>query len=333
VTIWADRAADASRVLVDAYWDERRGLFRNVPARRLPTRVGAWNYWWQAHALDSLVLAAAATDAGAAADADADRANKLVAGVLRRNGGHITNDYHDDMAWMGLALHEAAVAGLVVAGTLVEELMAALRAGLDREHGAIVWRRGDTYLNVAANAPTAILAARTADHALAQRLTAWLHATLVCPDGAVYDGLHPGGRPDTTTWTYNYGTVIGADVALGELGRARRIAATAAVRLPGADGVLPDEGSGDRSLFKGVFVRHLGALVLATPDTPLRDLLVRNAEAAWASRSPEGLIGPDWTRRPDRPVELSAHLSGVLLLQTVSAISTPPHPIQHRPAT
>jgi predicted alpha-1,6-mannanase (GH76 family) len=96
--------------------------------------------------------------------------------------------------------------------------------------------------------------------------------------------------------------------------------ATAARRLVGDDGVLPDEGRGDGSLFKGIFARYLGALVAATGDTAARDLLIHNAEVAWSSRSPGGLFGPDWTRRPERPFDLSAHLSGVLLLHAAAPI-------------
>jgi predicted alpha-1,6-mannanase (GH76 family) len=315
MTDWADRAAEASRALVEVYWDERRGLFRTSSVRRPLWDRAVWHYWWQAHVLDALVRAG-----------DLDRAVRLVRGIRHRNGGRVTNDYYDDMAWLGLALHGlGAAGGPIGTGELVAELMASLRTGLRPEYGAVVWRRRDTYLNVPANGPTAILAARTGDTALARQLTTWLHANLVTPDGVVHDGLHPGGDLDATAWTYNYGTVIGADVALGELDRARRVAVVA-TRLVRADGVLPDEGTGDRALFKGIFARYLGTL-LATdrdepdkPDKPLRDLLLRNAAAAWAARSPDGLVGPDWNRRPERPVELSAHLSGVLLLQTVATL-------------
>jgi predicted alpha-1,6-mannanase (GH76 family) len=309
VTVWAERAAESSGALAGAYWDDRRQLFRIVhPRPRIPPV--RWHYWWQAHALDSLVLAG-----------DADRARRLVLGVLHRNGGRITNDYYDDMAWMGLALHGAAAAGLLPVDPLVKELVAELHEGFDAEHGAVLWRRRDTYLNIAANAPAAILAARTGDRAFAERVVEWLHRTLVSADGVVRDGVHPGRPTVDSAWTYNYGTVIGADVALGDLDCARVVAATAMRRLVGPDGLLPDEGGGDGGLFKGVFARHLGALIAATGDAELRDMLVRNAESAWGSRSPDGLVGPDWSRRPDGPVELSAHLSGVLLFHTVAAIT------------
>jgi predicted alpha-1,6-mannanase (GH76 family) len=310
VTVWPDRAGEAVRALVASYWDDRRGLFRITTSRRLLPSLGSWHYWWQAHALDALVLTG-----------DAARAGRLVDGVLRRNGGRIVNDYYDDMAWMGLALQDGIDAGMLHAEPLVTELMAELRGGFDAEHGAVRWRRGDDYLNVPANAPTALLAARVGDRLFAQRLTDWLHATLVTEDGVVWDGVHPGQPVNKSSYTYNYGTVVGADVAVDAVDRARQVAAAAVARLPRTDGLLPDEGGGDGGLFKGVFARYVSAYVQESDDGALRDLLVRNAEAAWSARSPAGLFGPDWSRPPSGAVELSTHLSGVLLLQTVARVA------------
>jgi predicted alpha-1,6-mannanase (GH76 family) len=309
VTVWADRASEAVRALVDSYWDAARGLFRITTAPRPLWWCRRWHYWWQAHALDVLVRAG-----------DAERAGVLVDGVLRRNGGHIVNDYYDDMAWMGLALQAGTEAGLLSAGPLVGRLVAELRGGFDAEHGAVRWRRGDEYLNVAANAPAAILFARAGDRAFARRLTDWLHTVLVTADGVVWDGVHPGQPPDEASYTYNYGIVVGADVAVGALDGARRVSAAALATLPRRDGLLPDEGSGDGGLFKGVFARHVGSSLQVVDDAAMRDLLVRNAEAAWSARSPAGLFGPDWSRPPSGAVELSTHLSGVLLLQTVASL-------------
>src|SRR5215813_14766485 len=118
MTIWDERAAETFRALVDTYWDERRALFRIVPAHRRSWRTIAWHYWWQAHALDALVLAG-----------DIDRADRIVGGILRRNRG-ITNNYYDDMAWLGLALHGLLNAGgRPAAGRLGAELLASLRPG------------------------------------------------------------------------------------------------------------------------------------------------------------------------------------------------------------
>src|SRR2546429_5155372 len=75
MTGWDERAAEATRVLIGTFWDGRRALFRTA-ASRLSWRRIPWHYWWQAHALDALVLAG-----------DLDRADRLVGRILRRNGG------------------------------------------------------------------------------------------------------------------------------------------------------------------------------------------------------------------------------------------------------
>ena len=83
---------------------------------------------------------------------------------------------------------------------------------------------------------------------------------------------------------------------------------------PGGSGVLPEEGGADRALFKGIYARYAAGL----GDPGLAAALARNGEAAWAVRSPDGLVGPSWTRPPGAEVELSAHLSGVLLLAALA---------------
>jgi predicted alpha-1,6-mannanase (GH76 family) len=314
--VWDARARASYQVLVERYWDRRRGLFRVVTGWRAALR-DPWHYWWQAHALDCAV------DAG-----DLELAARLVEGVTRRNGGALANHYYDDMAWLALALHRAAAAGLPGAAALESSLWAELRGGW-HPAGGMRWRRADTYLNVPSTAPTALLAAlryRSGgdpdDLAVAVRAAGWLATTLVDADsGAVWDGLHdrPGAGANRDRYTYNHGSVAGL---LGELAAltgdqayrslARRVALAA---LPAA-GALPDEGGGDRGLFKGIYARY--AAPLAVPGDELATGLLRNGESAWAARSPGGLFGTSWEHPPAGNVDLSAHLSGVLLARALA---------------
>jgi predicted alpha-1,6-mannanase (GH76 family) len=332
---WQERADQVQRVLVDTFWDGRLGLFRATPRRRLPALQ--WHYWWQAHALDASVDAV--TRAGATADVGRVRAH--IAGILRRNGGRIANDYYDDMAWMALALLRADEVAGVDTAVLVAELWSELRGGWDPRHGGIVWRRGDTYTNTAANAPAAILAARlhrrhgrADDLEWAGRIAAWQQATLVDPPtGIVWDGIHPetDPRPSRELYTYNQGTVIGAEVELfrrtGErehLDRARRTAAAALDRFsdPGT-GLFPPEGAGDGGLFKGILARYLGELARADPEphAPVtartRAALSANGEAVSAADA--AAVGADWTRPTEGERSLSTQLSAVLILEALAA--------------
>jgi predicted alpha-1,6-mannanase (GH76 family) len=275
---WSDHAAAAQRVLVERFWDGRRGLFR-VDARRRIRAQPHWHYWWQAHALDVTV------DAFRREQGRADETRELITrhitGVVQRNGGRIINDYYDDMAWMGLALLRAEGAAGPRAGTMARELWSEILGGWDTRHGGVAWRRGDTYTNAPANGPSAILGARLyardddrSDLDRARLIDDWLHATLVDPDTAlVWDGVHPGAGLPTNRdlYTYNQGTVVGSGVELyrttGDTGRLHRAGRTARAALAWfasrEDGLPPAEGAGDAGLFKGILARYLGEFVLA----------------------------------------------------------------------
>jgi predicted alpha-1,6-mannanase (GH76 family) len=136
------------------------------------------------------------------------------------------------------------------------------------------------------------------------------------PDGALPDGGLPGeGLPD--------GGLPGAGLpgeGLPAGGGALPDEGLPDGGLPGAGlpagrGVLPDEGGGDRALFKGIYARYAAGL----GDPALTAALAGNGEAAWSARGPDGLCGQSWTRPPGADVELSAHLSGVLLLSALAA--------------
>jgi predicted alpha-1,6-mannanase (GH76 family) len=339
---WSEAADTAQRALVDHFWDGRRGLYRVSPGRRLiPTPQ--WHYWWQAHALDAAVDAVDRTqDPGAR-----ERVRGHVAGVVRRNGGHITNDYYDDMAWMGIALLRADEVAGVETATLVADLWTDIRQGWDERHGGVVWRRGDTYTNTPANAPSAILAARlhrrygtAADLDWARRIADWQQATLVDREsGVVWDGIHPETdlAPSRELYTYNQGTVVGAEVELwrltgdvGHLERAERTARAALGRFtdPTSD-LLPVEGAGDGGLFKGILARYLGELVRASGDRQgevgkrVLAVLRRNGEAVAAVG--DRPVGADWSRPAEGDRSLSTHLSAVLLLESLAA-ADPPEP-------
>jgi predicted alpha-1,6-mannanase (GH76 family) len=310
VTDWGARAGEAYQALVAQFWDARRGLFRVVTGWRGRLR-DPWHYWWQAHALDCAVLFD-----------DRELADALVAGITRRNGGSLANAYYDDMAWLALALQGAGRYE-----PLVDALYADLRGGWHPE-GGMRWRRGDTYRNVPASAPTAVLALRRylaggdpADLAFGEQAVAWLGETLLSPGGQMLDGVHarPGAVPNRDYYTYNQGTAALAYALLaqatedaGHRATALRIALAG---LPADGGVLPDEGGGDGGLFKGIYARYAGTL--AGESAELAAALARNGESAWSARSPAGLFGPSWQHPPAGAVDLSTHLSGVLLLATL----------------
>ena len=333
---WA-RAADAAQcVLADRFWHPRFGIYQRTPGRRRLAFRLEWDYWIQAHALDVTVDAAART--GSTAMRDRIRAH--VGGILRRNGGRIVNRYYDDMAWMAIVLLRADEVAGADTGALVRELWADIRAGWDQRHGGIVWRRNDPrpYTNAPANGPAAILAARLhrrygdpADLDWARRIADWLQQALVDPDtGLVWDGVHPYEEPspDRTLWTYNQGTLVGAEVQLwlatgdaARLDRARRTAAAALDRY-GEKG-FPVEGVGDGSVFKGILARYLGDLVTADPDGAQRVRAALTSSGTAVAAAAGQPVGIDWQHPTASEAGLGSEVSAALLLEALARLEPP----------
>ncbi|GLZ37544.1 glycoside hydrolase family 76 protein [Actinokineospora sp. NBRC 105648] len=298
-----------------------------------------WNYWWQAHLLDCLVDA----QLRSANPARGRVIQALVRGIRVRNFGVWTNDYYDDIAWLGLALlrtTEAGEAG-VSADRPLQAIAAQLREGwTDEAGGGVWWRRKDTFKNVPANGPTAILFARLGDLARARATTEWMAEYLVDPDtGLLWDGLHV--RPDgsvgevvTTIYTYCQGVFLGACVELGRTEWAARTIHAVDKNLA-VNGVLPGQEGGDGGLFAGILARYLAQSALRLPDAAAevaRRLVLSSAEAAWRNRTIAAsgpVFGPEWSEpavaprgRTDRRVErdLSVQLSGWMVLEAAALL-------------
>src|SRR4051794_19673956 len=113
-TDWPARATEAEVAILGRHLRPVLCL----PGTRLgvvswPARPGdglflRWNFWWQAQLLDCMVDAWLREPQPLRARS----IRALVRSVKLRNLGRFTNDYYDDMAWMGLALQRAAVVGV-----------------------------------------------------------------------------------------------------------------------------------------------------------------------------------------------------------------------------
>ena len=333
---WSEAADAAQRVLADRFWHPRFGIYQRSPGRRrLAVRL-EWDYWIQAHALDVTVDAAARTGSTALRD----RIRAHVAGIVRRNGGRIVNRYYDDMAWMAIALLRADEVAGADTSALVRELWTDIRAGWDEKHGGIVWRRDDPrpYTNAPANGPAAILAARLhrrygdpADLDWARRIAGWLQESLVDPgSGIVWDGTHPyeDQNVDRTVWTYNQGTVVGAEVQLWQLtgdrahlDRARRTV-TATLSRYGESG-FPTEGAGDGSVFKGILARYLGDLVKADPEGSQRVRVALASSGTTVAAAAGAPVGIDWQHPTASEAGLGSEVSAALLLESLAGLERP----------
>ncbi len=333
-TVWSQRAADAHLVLLRDYGNRaaspgRPGLFRLAAPAGLAQLLGT-TYWWQAHALDALVDA----QLRAPSRAGLRRIRRLPLGLRLAGRPTLVNPYYDDMAWLALALLRAESVGASTRRPVLHLWREIVAGWSDVHGGGIAWsRRQPGYKNVPAGGPAAILSARLyrrdGDPSYldwAQRIMDWIDATLVDRvTGLVWDGI--GRTGDDTIdrdwlFTYTHGVVIGAHAELHAITGDQRHAAMvtrtadAVVAHLAPDGILQDEGADDGALFRGALARYL-----APVDHPAgRELLRRSGEAAWACRDAAGRFGPSWRRPPTGPVPLSAHLSGLLLVEQLAAL-------------
>lgn len=349
--VWAVRAAAAERAVhtrhLRALWwlpGTRLGMVAWPPSWRQRLFLGSWHYWWQAHLMDCLLDAQLRAPVAARRDAIGHLAN----GVRLRNSGRWTNDYYDDIAWLGLALQRAARTAEVDRAAAVRQITARLHQGwTDHGGGGIWWRTGDDFKNVPANGPAAILLARSGDPADQRRaveIGEWITAELVDGDtGLVWDGLRvdPGGAvraKETAVYSYCQGVYLGACAELaridgaGEwLRRAARTVATIADRQVDEHGVLRCHGSGDGGgLFTGILARYLALAAVELPAAE-RDtrrtaarLVLTSAEAAWRNRGvADGgpVFGQQWSAAAAAPpTDLSVQLSGWMLCEAAALI-------------
>ena len=310
VSGWADRAEQAESAVL------RRHLrplavpgtalgvvtWPAAPSHRLFLR---WHIWWQAHLLDCTIDAWLRSPTVARAA----RIRSVVRSIRLRNGGRFTNNYYDDMAWIGLALQRAEAVG--VDQRAIRPIVTAVLDAWQPPVGGIPWRRADSFFNSPANGPAAILLFRSGFQQRAAAMTDWIEANLRIPGtDLIADGLVPGEPVAPTVYSYNQGTVLGAEVERTRTGGDRspvhRLVAAVAENLT-VDGVLTGHGGGNGGLFTGILARYL--TLVATDlagddpaDRSTRDraarLVLGSAAAAWRHRAPTAhgpVFGADWS--------------------------------------
>jgi predicted alpha-1,6-mannanase (GH76 family) len=290
-----------------------------------------WNYWWQAHLLDTLVDAQLRSPTAARLAS----IRSFVRSVRLRNFGRWTNDYYDDIAWLGLALQRVSSLGIDV-GPAVAAIDTQLLSGwTSAAGGGIWWRRGDDFKNAPANGPAAIFHARSGNLSRARAMTDWMSSTLVDPSsGLVWDGIRADtGELVKHIYTYCQGVYLGACLELSLVDNAARTVRAVAERCaPG--GVIRGQGGGDGGLFGAILARYLAlaARVLPEPEASLaRSLVLDSAAACWSgvADAPEGpLFSAYWDRPAPWPLpedaperDMSVQVGGWMLLEAAATLS------------
>ncbi|MDJ0393330.1 glycoside hydrolase family 76 protein [Rhodococcus sp. G-MC3] len=277
-----------------------------------------WHYWWQAHLLDCAVDAASREPTAKRRR----RLTKIARSHRIRNLTGWTNNYYDDMAWLGLALERAQRLHGVGNRTGISKIENELFDAWSPEAGGgIPWRKRDDFFNAPANGPASVLLARTGRLWRAQAMADWMDAKLKDPEtGLILDGIRTGDVLDRAVYSYCQGVVLGAEtelaVRLGAPRHAARVhALVAAVESQLCrDFVIVGGGGGDGGLFDGILVRNLALVATTLPGDSDEDeaarsiaasIVLASAEAAWENRlevEDHPLFGAAW--------ETQAHLPG-----------------------
>jgi predicted alpha-1,6-mannanase (GH76 family) len=275
------------------------------------------------------------------------RMKALLSGIKTSNGGAYPNEFYDDMGWLANAsLRTYNVNNdadyLSAAQTLYAEIKGSYNTTAG---GGIAWQRSQLYYkNIPSTGNATILAARfyelngnASDLTLAKSLYTWMKTNLVTPAGVVYDGTNRNqdGQIDYWDFTYNQGLFIGSAVELYNCTKDAAylqdavLVANNLVADPNltSNGILKNEGQGDGGLFKGVAVRYLTGLIELTDldgtnRTKYASFLQRNAQTLYYKgiARPSLMISPDWSIPPSASTDLTAQLSGVIMIEAATKL-------------
>jgi predicted alpha-1,6-mannanase (GH76 family) len=288
-----------------------------------------WNYWWQAHLLDTLIDAQLRSPSASRLTL----IRRFVRSVRLRNFGRWTNDFYDDIAWLGLALQRVRPLGIDVGPALAAIDTQLLSGWTSAAGGGIWWRRGDEFKNAPANGPAAIFHARSGNPTRARELTDWLTTTLVDPaTGLVWDGIRTDtGELVKHIYTYCQGVYLGACLELSLVAEAARtVRAVAEHCAPG--GVIRGQSGGDGGLFGAILARYLASAARALPGPEAavaRSLVLTSASAAWSGAAPGPVFSAFWDRpAPSAPLpedaperDMSVQVGGWMLLEAAATLA------------
>ena len=324
----ASRAIQAYRAMQRYLFDARSGSYREGVGKR--PGAHAWPIS-QAIAATIALARLPGADPGIARGARRriERLEDLRSGAVytASAGGSV---YYDDNEWIAQDLLDADAAwrDATARQRAAEIFDAVVRAwDSDPSHpcsGGIVWTEAPSNddRNTVTTANGALLGLRL--HALtqrsrllqwSQRMLNWLDRCMLAPNGLYWDHIDANGVVDYTHWSYNQGSLIGADVLLyrqthdaDALARAEALADATLAYFAG-----PKLAS-EPPEFAAIFFRNLLALAAIDGRSQYIDAAQAYADAAWAQRDARTNLASF-----GRPVRL---LEQAAIVQIYSALAT-----------
>jgi hypothetical protein len=294
----AARAIRAYLAMQRYLFDGRSGSYREV----VGARPGA-HAWPISQAIAATIAVARVPGADPVFARDArrriDRLEDLRFGAVytASAGGSV---YYDDNEWIAQDLLDADATWPDATGRRrATEIFAAVVRAWDSDpshpcSGGIVWTEApsNSDRNTVTTANGALLALRL--HALthrshflhwSQRMLYWLDQCMLAPNGLYWDHIDANGVVDFTHWSYNQGSMIGANVLLYQqthdpaaLARAESLADATLAYFAGP------KLAGEPPEFAAIFFRNLLALAAIDKRAQYVDAAQAYAESAWAQR-------------------------------------------------
>ncbi len=272
-------------------WPFSRALLGTLDLAGLP-RVG-----------DTYRAAAMEVRGGSEAYWDPQASPAAYSSVVRPPLGTGGDVFYDDNAWDGLAAVQLyRQTGDEAALDRARRVFDLLVSGWDQDSthpapGGVFWVKAgwNRDRGVVSNAPSAELAlhlyelggrSNPAYLDWARRMVDWTDRTLRAPNGLYWDRVDLAGSVEQTHWSYNQGTMLGANVLLyrvtgdaGYVNRAKQI----------ADAALDYYARGGRLLgqpasFNAIFFRNLLLLQAETGDARYRQAMQDYADRVWGTR-------------------------------------------------
>ena len=216
------------------------------------------------------------------------------------------NTYYDDNGWSALDLIDAyRLTGNSTYLTLAQDLFNFAVSGWDTSQtdgcsGGVFWEDvSGSQRNTTANASNAEaglqlyqLTKDSTDVWWAAAMYQWVNKCLQGPGGLYYDHVNPGGGLNTTIWSYNQGTMIGAGVLLYQITgntaflTAAQATAAAAVAYFGTGTTLQSQGPA----FNAIYFRDLLVLNQVEANSTYGSEVQSYANYIWTQRSADGLF-------------------------------------------
>lgn len=335
---WSAAADSSTNALLSQFWNQQ-GYF-NYGSNGSDN---GFQYWPNAHAMDVVIDAFIRTNN----TQYSSYFDKWFTGIKAKNGNTYYNVFYDDMEWNALTfvrLYEVTKDNkyLVAARDLWNDII----KGWNETYaeGGVAWRKDMLYSkNACSNGPAAILAARlyniTKEESFktwAIKIYDWEKNTLYeWATGGIYDNINgQSGAINKVVLTYNTGTFVGAAVELHQitgdvsyLNDAQKCANYTITKcIDSGNNVLRDEGTGDNTLFKGIFIRYY-LMLIEEPglDADYKKKFINffnnNAINVWTKATFKNslLFGPSWIAPPAGEAQLTAQASAGMMMEAKAA--------------